>query len=168
MKLPCAACVLAIALQGASAAPEKPVSGEYSHRLWRIEDGLPQNRIRALCQTRDGYLWIGTAEGLARFDGVRFTVFDQSNTPALHDDGILALLVAADGALWVGTEGGGLVRYQDGLFRSFGAADGVTNGFVRAIFEDRRKTLWVGTDRGFFRQTGVRFQRLDGTPEVPL
>jgi len=142
--------------------------GEYSHRIWRIEDGLPQNRIRALCQTPDGYLWIGTAEGLARFDGVRFTIFDQSNAPALHDDGILALRVSRDGALWIGTEGGGLVRYRDGAFRSFGAGEGLTNGFVRAIHEDESKTLWVGTDRGFFRLGGDRFARLDDTPDVPL
>jgi ligand-binding sensor domain-containing protein/signal transduction histidine kinase len=136
--------------------------------LWRIEDGLPQNRIRAICQTLDGYLWIGTDEGLARFDGVRFTIFDQSNAPALHDDGILALRVARDGALWIGTEGGGLVRYKDGTFRNFGASEGLTNGFVRAIHEDGSKTLWVGTDRGFFRKTGDRFARLDNTPDVPM
>jgi ligand-binding sensor domain-containing protein/signal transduction histidine kinase len=142
--------------------------GGYSHRVWRIEDGLPQNRIRALCQTPDGYLWIGTAEGLARFDGMRFTIFDHSNAPALRDDGILALRVARDGALWIGTEGGGLVRYKDGMFRNFGLKEGLTNGFVRAIHEDRSKTLWVGTDRGFFRQTGDRFVRLDDTAEVLL
>jgi len=141
---------------------------EYSHRVWRIEDGLPQNRIRALCQTPDGYLWIGTSQGLARFDGVRFMIFDQSNAPALHDDGILSLGVAHDGSLWIGTEGGGLVRYSDGVFRSFGLNEGVTNGFVRALHEDRNKTLWVGTDRGFFRQAGDRFVRLDDTAEVPL
>ena len=141
---------------------------EYSHRVWRIEDGLPQNRIRALCQTPDGYLWVGTAEGLARFDGVRFTIFDRSNAPALHDDGILALRVARDGSLWIGTEGGGLVRYKDGVFLPFGLSEGLTNGFVRAIHEDRGNTLWVGTDRGFFHQAAGRFVRLDGTREVPL
>jgi ligand-binding sensor domain-containing protein/signal transduction histidine kinase len=141
---------------------------EYSHRVWRIEDGLPQNRIRALCQSPDGYLWIGTAAGLARFDGMRFTIFDQSNVPALHDDGVLALRVARDGSLWIGTEGGGLVRYKDGLFRGFGLSEGITNGFVRAIHENGSQTLWVGTDRGFFRRDGDRFVRLDDTPDVPL
>ena len=100
--------ILVLQISALAAAP----GSEYSHRVWRIEDGLPQNRIRALCQTPDGYLWVGTAEGLARFDGVRFTIFDHSNATALHDDGILALRVARDGALWIGTEGGGLVRYQ--------------------------------------------------------
>jgi ligand-binding sensor domain-containing protein len=107
---------------------------EYSHRIWRIEDGLPQNRIQAITQTPDGYLWIGTSEGLARFDGVRFVVFDRANTPALQDDSILALTTARDGSVWIGTEGGGLLHYQNGAFRIFGASDGLTNGFVRAIY----------------------------------
>jgi ligand-binding sensor domain-containing protein/two-component sensor histidine kinase len=155
-------------LAAASAPVGAAALNEYSHRLWRIEDGLPQNRIRALCQTPDGYLWIGTAEGLARFDGVRFAIFDQSNTPTLHDDGILALTVGRDGTLWIGTEGGGLVSYKSGAFRAFGPNDGLTNGFVRRVYEDRRQTLWVGTDRGFFRLAGDRFVRLDATPELPL
>ena len=164
--------LLALHVSCAALAADLPrdhaVAGEYTQRLFRIEDGLPQNRIRALCQTPDGYLWIGTAEGLARFDGLRFTIFDQSNAPALRDDGILTLRVGRDGALWIGTEGGGLVRYMGGVFRNYGANEGLTNGFVRAIFEDGHKTLWVGTDRGFFRGDGDRFVRLDNTPEVPL
>ena len=141
---------------------------EYSHRVWRIEDGLPENRIRTIAQTPDGYLWLGTGEGLARFDGVRFTVFDRSNTPALSEDGILTLRLASDGTLWIGTQGGGLVRYRAGLFRTFGSREGLTNGFVRAIFEDSRKNLWVGTDLGLFRLAGDHLERLDNTPEVPL
>ena len=141
---------------------------EYSHRIFRIEDGLPENRIRAISQTPDGYLWLGTGEGLARFDGARFTIFDRSNTPALGDDGILALRLASDGTLWIGTEGGGLVRYKAGQFRNYGTRDGLTSAFVRAIFEDSKGNLWIGTDRGFFRRAGDRFERLDNTPEVPL
>jgi ligand-binding sensor domain-containing protein len=141
---------------------------DYSHLVFRIEDGLPENRIRAISQTPDGYLWLGTGEGLARFDGVRFTVFDRSNTPALGDDGILSLRLASDGTLWIGTEGGGLVRYRAGQFRNYGVRDGLTSAFVRTIFEDSRGNLWIGTDRGFFRRDGDRFERLDNTPEVPL
>ena len=167
-------CIPLLALQASCVAlaadlpRDHAFASEYTHRLFRIEDGLPQNRIRALCQTPDGYLWIGTAEGLARFDGLRFTIFDQSNAPALRDDGILTLRVGRDGALWIGTEGGGLVRYMGGVFRNYGSSEGLTNGFVRAIYEDGRKTLWVGTDRGFFRGDGDRFVRLDNTPQVPL
>lgn len=141
---------------------------EYSHRIWRIEDGLPENRIEAISQTQDGYLWLGTGEGLVRFDGVRFTVFDRSNTPALGDNGILVLSLSSDGTLWIGTDGGGLVSYREGAFRNYGPREGLTNGFVRAIFEDSRRNLWIGTYRGFFRREGDRFERLDNTPEVPL
>jgi ligand-binding sensor domain-containing protein/signal transduction histidine kinase len=141
---------------------------EYSHRIWRIEDGLPQNKIQAITQTPDGYLWIGTSEGLARFDGVRFTVFDRSNTPALQDDSILVLTPARDGSLWIGTEGGGLLHYQASSFRLFGVKEGLTNGFIRAIYEDSDGVLWAGADRGLFRMRGRRFERLDGTPEIPL
>jgi ligand-binding sensor domain-containing protein/anti-sigma regulatory factor (Ser/Thr protein kinase) len=161
--------LFSLALAATAAGPgDRSAAAEYSHRIWRIEDGLPQNRIRTLAQTPDGYLWIGTSEGLARFDGARFTVFDRSNTPALADDGILSSRLTSDGSLWIGTEGGGLVRYQGGEFRHFGPESGLTNGFVRAIFEDRSHNLWIGTDRGFFRRQGDRFVRLDNTREIPL
>jgi signal transduction histidine kinase/ligand-binding sensor domain-containing protein len=141
---------------------------EYSRRIWRTEDGLPQNRIQAITQTSDGYLWIGTFEGLARFDGVRFVVFDRSNTPAFSDNSILSLEPGSDGSLWIGTEGGGLLHYAHGEFQVFGRKDGLTNDFVRALHLSRDGTLWAGTDRGFFRRAGNRFMRLDNTPEVPL
>src|SRR4051794_17963627 len=95
-------------------------AAEYSHKVWRTEDGLPQNRAQAITQTPDGYLWVGTSEGLARFDGVRFVVFDRSNTPAITDDSILSLEVGPDGSLWIGTEGGGLLHFRQGTFRAFG------------------------------------------------
>ena len=141
---------------------------EYSHRIWRTEDGLPQNRVQALAQTKEGYLWIGTSEGLARFDGVRFFTFDRTNTPAISDNSILCLESEADGSLWVGTEGGGLLHYANGAFEAFGQKEGLTNNFIRAIHLDRHSSLWVGSDRGFFRYANRRFERLDGTPEVPL
>jgi signal transduction histidine kinase/ligand-binding sensor domain-containing protein len=143
-------------------------SNEYSHRIWRSEDGLPQNTIQAISQTADGYLWIGTREGLVRFDGARFVVFDRSNTPAFQDDSILVLHPAKDGSLWIGSEGGGLLHLLNGTFRSYGVKDGLSNGFIRSIFTAHDATLWVGTDRGFFRMAGERFVRLDGTREIPL
>jgi ligand-binding sensor domain-containing protein/signal transduction histidine kinase len=141
---------------------------DYSHRVWRTEDGLPHNGVRALAQTADGYLWVGTTEGLARFDGVRFLTFDRSNTPALTDNSILSLEAVPDGSLWIGTEGGGLLHYSGSNFQRFGQKDNLTNGFIRATHLDRARTLWVGTDRGFFRSSKDGFLRLDGTPEVPL
>lgn len=151
-----------------TAAFARSPEAEYSKRIWRTEDGLPQNKIQALTQTGDGYLWIGTSGGLVRFDGVRFVVFDRSNTPALGDDSILSLCPARDGSLWIGTEGGGLVRMKAGAVRTFGPAEGLTNPFVRALAEDRSGLLWVGTDRGFFRLDGAKLHRLDGRGKGPV
>jgi len=134
----------------------------YSRRVWRSADGLPEDFAQSLAQTQDGYLWIGTSGGLARFDGVSFAVFNRENTPAFLDDSVYSLLVARDGTLWAGTEGGGLVRYKDGRFRAFGAAEGLTNGFVRVIYEDRNSQLWVGTDAGLFRMQNESLIRVDG------
>src|ERR1019366_4323633 len=89
---------------------------DYRVTHWTAENGLPQNTIKALTQTRDGYLWIGTLKGLVRFDGVRFKVFDHNSTPEMKQDAINDLaLDAADGGLWIGT-GDGLLHYRDHPF----------------------------------------------------
>src|ERR1043166_7973991 len=100
------------------------VSAEQPYHVshWTSEDGLPENRITALAQTRDGYLWVGTLSGLARFDGVRFTVFNEVNTPSMLSQSINALAVENDGTLWIGTANG-LLSYRDGRFTRFTADD---------------------------------------------
>src|SRR5581483_4835379 len=102
-----------------------------------------------------------------RFDGVRFKVFNRESQPAFRDDSFYTLFVAQDGTLWGGTEGGGLVRYRAGAFRVFGAAEGLANGFVRVVFEDSQRNLWVGTDRGLFRMQQDTLTRVDGTNGIP-
>ena len=133
----------------------------YVRRIWRIQDGLPENRIRALAQTPDGYLWVGTSSGLARFDGARFVVYGRFNTPSMNDDNIRALSVVADGSLWIATDGGGLVHYQNGRFQSYGPDQGLANEFVGAIMMDHGGTIWAGTNRGLFRLQDERFERVD-------
>lgn len=153
---------------GAAQAPDgRPRQEFYGRRVWQSSEGLPEDFTQAFAQTADGYLWIGTSGGLARFDGVRFAVFNGSNEAAFGDDSVYALLTARDGTLWSGTEGGGLIRYRHGVFRAFGAAEGLTNPFVRVIFEDRSGKLWVGTDRGLFRLDGETLQRIDGRSGIP-
>lgn len=70
--------------------PAKPIS-HLRYQVWGTQDGLPQNTVQAIAQAPDGYLWVGTELGLARFDGLRFTVFDRSNTPELKNNSISAV-----------------------------------------------------------------------------
>ena len=88
----------------------------YHITSWQMADGLPQNSVGAIVQTKDGYIWLGTYNGLARFDGVRFQTFDVENTPELKSSRILALTEDAEGVLWIGTEGGGITQYRAGVF----------------------------------------------------
>jgi signal transduction histidine kinase/ligand-binding sensor domain-containing protein len=139
----------------------------YTRRVWQTQDGLPENMSQAFAQTPDGYLWIGTTGGLVRFDGVRFVVFDRENTSPIKENSIFCLTVARDGSLWAGTDGGGLLRYQNGVFRHYSAADGLSNDFVRVVYEDHEGILWVGTDDGLFRLSGDRILRVDGQDNIP-
>ncbi len=139
----------------------------YSHRLWQAVDGLPSDVVQAFAETPDNTLWIGTTNGLVRFDGNRFRYYAHENTPALGADSAFCLTVTRNGTLWIGIEGGGLVRYRDGHFREFTAADGLSDNVVRAIFEDRDGVLWVGADHGLFQLHGERLVRIDGTNLIP-
>lgn len=143
------------------------VTDNMSAHVWRVRDGLPQNAVQALAQTPDGYLWIGTNGGLVRFDGTEFRLFGRRNTAELAEDSILQLYVDAGGVLWIGTEGGGLVSFHAGHFEHFGNPQGLSNGFVRAIFEDSRRQLWVGTDRGLFAFRDGRLDRVDAASGLP-
>ena len=139
----------------------------YTRRVWQTQDGLPENTIQAFAQTPDHYLWIGTSGGLVRFDGAGFVLYDRENTPAIRENSVFCLTTAHDGSLWAGTDGSGLFRYHNGGFRAYSAAEGLTNDFVRAVYEDRAGVLWVGTDDGLFRFDGARLIRVDGAHGVP-
>src|SRR6185503_15373807 len=91
-----------------------PAPHEYTIARWQIEDGLPQITVKEILQTRDGFLWLGTYNGLARFDGVRFTVFGLNNTRELVSDDVNAFYEDKGGRLWIATSEAGVVRYWAG------------------------------------------------------
>lgn len=154
-------------LTGATPATEH-WSLSYAERTWSMRDGLPEQVVQAFAQTRDRYVWIGTTGGLLRFDGASFTLYNRENTPAFSDNNIFCLTISRDNALWIGSEGGGLVRYRDGVFRSFSNKDGLSNSFVRSIHQDRSGKIWVGTDNGLFQVERDRLERIDGDERIPL
>jgi len=163
LKWVCLASLLGFAcIEGIASSPPG-----FTRKLWQTQDGLPEQTVQAFAQTTDRYLWIGTTGGLMRFDGARFSIFDHENTPELKENSVFTLLASRDGSLWIGTEGGGLVRYQAGRFRAYGSREGLSDGFVRALHEDRKGTIWVGTDNGLLRLVGERFERMDSAGGVP-
>lgn len=121
---------------------------EFTVRTWHSDEGLPHNLVRSLAQTRDGYLWVGTYNGLARFDGMRFTTFDSNNTPALTSCNISDLVADSTGALWINTFGGGLFRLKDGVFTHFGIQDGLPSNELTDLCQARDGSLWLGTSAG--------------------
>jgi ligand-binding sensor domain-containing protein/signal transduction histidine kinase len=139
----------------------------YTKRVWDARDGLPEQTALAFAQTKDGSLWIGSTGGLLRFDGARFTAYNRQNAPFLLERIVSCLLASRDGSLWIGTAGGGLVRYRGGAFQTYPASDGLTNSFIRTIYEDRRGTVWVGADQGLFKVSGPSMIRVDGSNGIP-
>jgi len=138
--------------------PSKAVT-QYQLDVWTERNGLPQGSVQAITQTRDGYLWIATRDGLARFDGVAFTVFRSETTQGLPSNDIRALKEDRHSRLWVGTFNGGLSCYSNGQFRAFTRKDGLPSNGVLDIFEDRNGTIWFGTWNGLVRYDGRNFAR---------
>ena len=142
-----------LACAGASEVPALDTGkslSQYSHVAWQEKNGLPSDMVSAIVQTGDGYLWFGTLNGLARFDGVRFTAFDPMNAdaPLLHR--VYSLHESRDGSLWAGSRGG-LTRYIGGRFESYPMPEGFRRSGIRSIVEDAEGRVWARTMTDLFR-----------------
>jgi ligand-binding sensor domain-containing protein/signal transduction histidine kinase len=145
--------------------PSTPLAN-YGRQTWVMENGLPQNTVQALLQTRDGFVWLGTEVGLVRFDGNGFQVFDRNSTPALPGNDVRCLLETKDGALWIGTSEG-LARWKDGVVKAFTTRDGLPGNGIRALVEAANGGLWVWTDGGLARLNGEKFVAQDVVGGLP-
>lgn len=130
---------------------------QYNARIWQSDDGLPHNAVQAVAQSRDGYLWAGTVEGFARFDGVRFSKAPGSGLSSNVNTFISALAQAADGSVWIGAENGGLFRWKDGQYFSFNQTNGVLSDRVRALCCASDGSIWIGTTEGLSRFQNGKF-----------
>lgn len=147
--------------------PSRKIS-QYGHNMWRIQDGYLPAPPEAIAQTADGYLWVGTAAGLVRFDGVRFVPWASPKGEKLPSDQILSLLGASDGSLWIGTTKG-LARWKDGILTWY---KDLPTG-IWDIVEDHDGDIWIvrwDTDDGRGPLCRIRnsdqrcFGRNDGIP----
>jgi ligand-binding sensor domain-containing protein/signal transduction histidine kinase len=133
---------------------------EYSARLWQMEDGLPHSIVQAIAQTQDGYLWVGTREGLARFDGMRFVPCElPGSTPP---PSVTALRAGEDGSLWIGTESAGLFRLQGSSLVRLGEAEGLRDDPILSLCLGAGGRLWVGMGRGVAEWRAGRFHYARG------
>ncbi len=145
--------------------PRKSLT-QYSRTIWTQERGLPQDTIRAIAQTTDGYLWLGTDEGLARFDGYEFVVYNKTNGD-LPDNSITALAAANDGGLWIGTSNG-LTQYREGRFRTFTVKQGLPDAAITALLADREGALWVVAGVYLSRYQDGRFTNFKPDTDIPV
>jgi signal transduction histidine kinase/ligand-binding sensor domain-containing protein len=123
-------------------------SPHYSIRHWLREDGLPQNSVTAVTQTRDGYIWLGTYNGLARFDGARFERFDSGNVPEMSDSRVTSLFEDGKGTLWIGHETGDLTSYANGHFKVAGEKLAWSKRKIVDIGADEAGEVWLFNEGG--------------------
>jgi ligand-binding sensor domain-containing protein/signal transduction histidine kinase len=137
-------CVFALAFPAKAGAAE-PADASFIVDAWSTEEGLPQSSVISVIQTRDGYLWLGTLNGLVRFDGNRFTVFDEENTPGLNSDRIIYLFEDSHTNLWIGTDATGAGLVQDGKIKNFEIGRAGQEGKLTSVCEDSAGTVWFYT-----------------------
>ncbi len=129
---------------------------QYIPRLYTTDHGLPQSTVRAIVQTNDGYIWMGTYEGLARFDGVRFEVYSKAEYPNIKNSAVHAIAKDRKGHLWIGTAGG-LLHFDRRTFTNYTVKNGLVGDSVISLFWDRSGGLWVGTTVGLSCYRGGTF-----------
>ena len=148
--------------------PRKAIT-QYAHQVWKTDNGLPQNSIQAILQTRDGYIWLGTERGLVRFDGVQFTVFDKGNTPG-HAEQQRAGPLPGPRRQLLGRHVGRAAPFQGrNASPAYTTKEGLSNNRVLAICEDRDGAIWIGTGGGGLeppegRQGSPRTRRRTASP----
>ncbi len=143
------AAVFAALLAGAGQATAQTADGRFRIDSWAAGQGLlPDDSVLALTQTRDGYLWLGTLNGMVRFDGVRFTVFDESNTPKLPSIKIVRLFEDSRTNLWVGTDTAGAALIAHGRVEPLDIGRGGRAGHLVSVCEDSTGAVWLLTGDG--------------------
>ena len=139
---------------------------QYSINRWNNENGLPGNAVKDIIKTSDGYIWIATFDGLARFDGIKFTVFDKDTAPNFKTNGILSLFEDHHKNLWLGTDGTGVLKYQQGKFDTIQTSPTLKNAFITSFAQTKDGTIWVGTKNGLAKLTDNQLTKVNEFPSL--
>ncbi len=126
-------------------------SAQYRFDSWTADEGLPQNSVYSITQTSDGYIWFTTFDGLVRFDGVNFKVFNKSNSKDFKTNRLRGVLPGDDGTLWIVNENAGLMKFRDGRFRTFTADDGLPSNNIIGIQKESAGSLLISDISGITR-----------------
>jgi ligand-binding sensor domain-containing protein len=133
--------------------------GQFVHTAWSAKEGAPGN-VYALAQTTDGFLWLGTMQGLYRFDGVSFERYEPRSGPAFQSSNVTALLALPNGDLWIGYRDKGVSRLRNGTNTNYTGSDGLPSGRVTRLAQDREGTIWAAANGGLARFENDRCQRI--------
>lgn len=147
--------------------PSKKIT-QYILDIWQTDDGLPQNSVQSVLQTYDGYIWIATQEGLVRFDGIEFKIFDTRNTPEIKNNYINYLYEDSQKNLWICTNGGGVTKYKNGYFEVFFSENGFPSDFINSATEDKSGNLYFASQQGLIKKTGKRTQLFNTGNGLPI
>ena len=124
---------------------------QYMQSVWTTKEGLPSDNLMDVVQDENGFIWIGSYEGLIRFDGVAFKVITKYTHPGFESTSARIIHQSQQGDMWIGTNGEGVARFKDGTFSMYTTGDGLPDNSIREIFHDRQGTVWVGTTGGLAR-----------------
>jgi len=132
---------------------------QFTHTSWTAKDGIP-GPVRAIRQTPDGYLWLGTEAGLYRFDGLRFVLWQSSFGEQLLSSAVWSLCAARDGSLWIGFGSGGISQLSHGRLKNYSVADGAPSGGILSIVEDKNGAIWAGGSYGFGKLENGKWRKI--------
>jgi len=147
----------AIASLSCNAQPQIPA--DLGHQSWSTENGLPQNSVHQIFQSNDGYIWIATENGAARFNGVDFKTFNHETNHEITSDDICCFSQSKSGPLWIGTSDG-LLQYSSGKFRHYSVPDGLASGRITSLISEKDGRLFVLTSEGISTFDGIHFSNI--------
>jgi signal transduction histidine kinase/ligand-binding sensor domain-containing protein len=153
-----AAILLAAAGDLAQALDSGRTLTQYVHRIWQTQQGLPEASIYSILQTRDGYLWLGTLQGLVRFDGVTFTPIENVYSGAPSGVWIRSMIEDSDGGLWIGTNETGVFRIQNGVTTHYSQKDGLPSDVIQCLVTGKPGEIWICTSNGLARFENGTFE----------